>query len=212
MPFVVQADLQTSGRGRSGNQWVSIKGNLLTSIVIPLENVPVRDVGQYSFLTAVALMETLAGLGIPNAQNKWPNDVLVDGKKIAGILLESEISPSGQIDALIIGIGVNIAHGPEGAAWVNQFLETEMQAITFLDKLIASLQNCLMLMKNEGFEAIRQKWLSKAFGLGTDIRVRLPQETFHGRFLGLDEQGALLVQTEGSESPRKIHSGEVFFG
>ena len=211
LPLAVQADMQTSGRGRSGHKWVSSKGNLLASLVIPLKNTMARDAGQYSFLAAVALTNVLTDLGLTNVQNKWPNDVLVGGKKIAGILLESDIAPDGSLKSIIIGVGVNLADSPEGAVHVHEIINLIFSPIEFLNKFITQIQTQLDFMTDSGFAPIRKTWLSRAYGLGTDIRVRLPSETFFGEFLGLDENGALLVKVAGEKSHRTIYSGEVFF-
>jgi BirA family biotin operon repressor/biotin-[acetyl-CoA-carboxylase] ligase len=211
LPFVIRADMQTASRGRSGNKWVSHIGNLLTTIVVPLDKVEIRSAGQYSFLTAVALMDSLADCGVDNAQNKWPNDILVDGRKIAGILLESDMGTDGYLNALLIGVGVNIAHAPDGAVFLNEFVQPT-DAEDFLSRFLVHIQRNLDMIAADGFASIRQRWLSRAFGIGTEIRVRLPQETFYGEFLGLDEGGALLVKVSGEDKLRVIHSGEVFFG
>jgi BirA family biotin operon repressor/biotin-[acetyl-CoA-carboxylase] ligase len=209
LPFAVYADMQTNGRGRSGNKWVSQHGNLLASIAIPLENIPVKEAGQYSFLTAVTLMNCLADYGVINAQNKWPNDILVDGKKIAGILLESDISVDGLINALIIGIGVNLVSAPESSICIKSLIGEEISSLTFLNQFINQLEIQLNSIKQNGFAPIRNNWLSKAFGMGEVIRVRLPNEVFFGDFMGLDEEGALLVNVDGRT--RKVYSGDVFF-
>ncbi len=212
LPLVVQADTQTSGRGRSGHAWISTKGNLFASVVIPLKNITARDAGQYSFLAAVALMNVMTDLGITDIQNKWPNDVLVGGQKIAGILLESDIDPDGSLKSIIIGVGVNLVEAPDGAAHVQQLTNIIMQPLEFLDMFNKQIQMQLDQMESGGFATIRKTWLSHAYGLGTGIRVRLPQETFFGEFLGLDDHGALLVKVAGEKTHRTIHSGEVFFG
>lgn len=212
MPFVVQADMQTASRGRSGNTWMSAPGNLLASLVIPLENVSARDAGQYSFLAAVALMNVFHDLGVTNIQNKWPNDLLVRTKKIAGILLESEIAPNGSLTSIIIGVGINLVDAPEGAVHAKQIINKVIQPLEFLRQFNDHVQHQLNILATDGFAPLREAWLSRAYGLGTDIRVRLPKETFYGKFLGLDEKGALLVQVAGEPTHRVIHSGEVFFG
>lgn len=212
LPFAVRADVQTAGRGRLGNQWVSLTGNLFTSLCVDVGSVPAQRAGQYSFLAAVALMNTLAEYGVTGAQNKWPNDILVSGQKIAGILLESDIDAQGQINALIIGVGVNLAAAPDGAISVRDITGASISPSDFLEKFIDKLQNQLDGIALNGFAAIRESWLSKAYGLGQKIRVRLPAETFYGEFLGLDDGGALLVRPEGETETRIIHSGEVFFG
>ena len=212
LPLVVQADTQTAARGRSGNKWISTKGNLLSSAVIPLQNVSARNAGQYSFLAAVSLMNVLTAFGITDIQNKWPNDVLVGGKKIAGILLESDISADGYLKSLIIGFGINLVAAPDGAVHVQELIGKIIQPLEFLDKLNVEMQAQLDVMAADGFAPIRKTWLSHAYGLGSEIRVRLPHETFYGEFLGLDDDGALLVKVANEKAHRTIHSGEVFFG
>ncbi len=209
MPFAILADMQSNGRGRSGNQWISQTGNLLTSIVIPLNNIAAQHAGQYSFLTAVALMDCLADYGVTMVQNKWPNDILVNHQKIAGILLESDINASGLLNALIIGVGVNLASAPEGAASLKTITGDTLPPIEFLKQFIKHLNSQLLYMQQSGFSTIRTRWLENAYGLGSVIKIRLPHETFLGEFLGLDDDGALLVKVDGVS--RKVYSGEVFF-
>jgi BirA family transcriptional regulator, biotin operon repressor / biotin---[acetyl-CoA-carboxylase] ligase len=209
LPFTIYADMQTKGRGRSGNEWVSQQGNLLTSLVIPLKNIHAKNAGQYSFLTAVALMDCFSDYGVSHAVNKWPNDILVDGKKIAGILLESDIGADGFITALIIGIGVNLASAPEGAVCINDLTGDMISSSDFLKQFVKQLNTQMLYMEQSGFSPIRQKWIDNAYGIGQLIKIRLPHETFHGTFIGLDEEGALLVNVDGK--PCKVYSGEVFF-
>lgn len=211
LPFAVRADMQTAGRGRLGNQWASLTGNLFASLCVDVGGVPAQNAGQYSFLAAVALMDAFADYGVRDAKNKWPNDILVNGQKIAGILLESDVQSDGKINALIIGVGVNLAKAPDGAVALNDVIKSEIFPSEFLEKFIDKLQNQLDVIALNGFSPIRKLWLSKAYGMGTQIRVRLTNETFYGEFVGLDDGGALLVLPENAHSPRIIHSGEIFF-
>lgn len=212
LPFAILAEEQTAGRGRGGNVWVSPpKGNLYCSLGIETKSIPLKDAGQYSFLTAVALMETFASLGIQEAQNKWPNDILVRGQKIAGILLESHGDTSGHLQSLIIGFGVNLQWAPDGAISVKNLIGKDITARDFLDMFLKYLEQEILAYAKDGFSSIRQKWLEKAYGLGDEIRVRLPKETFTAQFDGLDVDGALLVKRQGQTAPQKIYSGEVFF-
>lgn len=211
LPFAVRADMQTAGRGRSGNQWTSLSGNLFVSMCVDIGAVPVQKGGQYSFLAAVALMDTLSEFGVIDARNKWPNDILVGGKKIAGILLEADTKPDGLIHAIIIGVGVNLATAPDSAVSVAEITKSTITPSDFLDALIDKIQDRLDMISVHGFSSIRDAWLVNAYGVGQKMRVRLPNETFYGEFLGLDNDGALLVQEEEKKSPRVIHSGEVFF-
>jgi BirA family transcriptional regulator, biotin operon repressor / biotin---[acetyl-CoA-carboxylase] ligase len=208
-PFAIIADRQAKGRGRLGNEWVSEEGNLLTSIVIPLQNIAAKNAGQYSFLTSVALMDCLKDYGVSNAMNKWPNDILVEGKKIAGILLESDIGTDGFINFLIIGVGVNLVSAPEGAICIHELTGDSLSPSEFLSQFVKQLNLQMLFMEQRGFTSIRQKWLDTAYGIGQVIKIRLPNEIFYGEFIGLDEEGALLVSVDGH--PRKVYSGDVFF-
>ena len=213
LPFAILADEQTAGRGRSGNQWISPPaGNLYSSICPKISpEVPLRDAGQYSFLTAVSLQETLAVFGVASAQNKWPNDILVDGRKIAGILIESNGNAQGNLGGLIIGVGVNLAAAPAGAVSLGELIGASVSPQEFLASFLDHLQAEIGYYSAHGFAPLRQKWLAKAYGLGLDMRVRLPHESFTGKFIGLDTDGSLLVLETGRENPRRVYSGEVFF-
>lgn len=210
LPFAIQADIQTAARGRSGNTWTSLQGNLFATLVVDVGKIPARYAGQYSFLTAVALMEILQDAGIEMARNKWPNDILVDGKKIAGILLESDLNADGTLNALMIGVGVNLACAPDGAVALADLTGKAHLPRDILNQFLKSMDGNLQVLQKEGFPPIRTKWLGRAFGIGTEIRVRLPRETFHAEFTGVDEDGALQVKCKDGQM-RSIHSGDVFF-
>jgi BirA family biotin operon repressor/biotin-[acetyl-CoA-carboxylase] ligase len=138
---------------------------------------------------------------------KWPNDVLVDGGKVAGILLESAIGRDGQVEHVVAGIGVNVASAPQlpemrypGAA-LGGTVEAALEGLT------RALANRLAQWRRDGFETVRREWLAKAGPLGAEVDVRLGEELVRGRFAGLDREGALLLDT--AEGPRKIVSGEL---
>jgi BirA family biotin operon repressor/biotin-[acetyl-CoA-carboxylase] ligase len=200
---VVWAQEQTAGRGRQGNSWVSNRGNLFMSMVLQPGKQPV-EAGQISFVAAVALAETLKEL-LPASvlvALKWPNDVLLQGKKSAGILIESEEG------FIIVGIGVNVAHAPEGAGSLQSF-GVAVDAGLVLEKLAARLMSLYGLWRQQGFGRIRDSWLALAHNIGNTINVRLPRETFEGKFIGIDATGALQVQMQDG-TQRAISSGEVF--
>jgi BirA family biotin operon repressor/biotin-[acetyl-CoA-carboxylase] ligase len=162
------------------------------------------EAGQISFVAAVALAETLKEFlpaSVPVAL-KWPNDVLLNGKKSAGILIESEG------DFVVAGIGVNVAHAPEGAANLAAF-GVKAEASQVLEKLSARLILLYSLWQKQGFAPIRHAWLGFAHNIGNTINVRLPRETFAGKFIGIDEGGALQVELQDG-TRRNIASGEVF--
>ncbi|MFA7275332.1 MAG: biotin--[acetyl-CoA-carboxylase] ligase [Pseudobdellovibrionaceae bacterium] len=215
-PFAVMADMQTAGRGRSGRTWSSLRGNLLCTLCLPEMDFPIKDAGWYSFLSAVALTDTLDQLGFDNdaytLRHKWPNDILVDGRKLSGILLESRLGSGGKLKHLFIGIGVNLQHAPEGAANLSHLLGRVITPDDFLESYIRSFEVNQAAMLDQGFSPIRSKWLDRAYGLGEKLQVRLVTEAFNGTFDGLEDDGALRVLIEGESKPRIVHAGDVFFG
>ena len=203
-PVWIACDRQTAGRGRRGRAWEQGEGNLAATLLIH----PTGDFAQLSFAAALAVADMVQHFAPAAAVTvKWPNDVLADGRKIAGILLES--GPGW----LAVGIGVNLASHPQG---------TEFPATSLMQLGIAppSSQEALALLAarfahwydawmTQGFEALRAAWLARANGLGAQIRARLPHETRHGVFEGIDASGALLLNEQGQV--RAITAGEVFF-
>ena len=201
---VVWAREQTGGRGRRGRHWASPIGNLYSSTILrPACSAP--RAAELGFVAALAVADMVpAGRDV---RVKWPNDVLVDGGKIAGILPESAIGAGGEVEHVVLGIGVNVAFAPQlpdmrypGAALGGSVEEA-------LEKLTASLATRLAQWRLKGFEMIRAAWLAKAGPLGLEVDVRLGQELVRGRFAGVDREGALLLDTPAG--PRKIVAGEL---
>ncbi|MDP2205507.1 MAG: biotin--[acetyl-CoA-carboxylase] ligase [Alphaproteobacteria bacterium] len=208
---IVQALCQTAGRGRQGNQWMSEPGNLYMSMILRPQ-VSAAQSGQLSFLAAVALAQTVQALLPPTADIalKWPNDLLIDGRKAAGILLETEsASGKGFIDWLVLGMGLNLRHAPTGAISLLEAGAENIDVAAARDFLAGNVLTLYRCWQQEGFSAIRSAWLERAAHLGRTIRVRLPGEDFHAVFDGIDAQGALEITMEGG-AKRVIASGEVF--
>ncbi len=203
-PVWITADRQTQGRGRRGRAWEQGTGNLAATLLIH----PTGDFAQLSFAAALAVAEMAQHYAPDNAITvKWPNDVLADGRKLAGILLES--GPAW----LAIGIGVNLAGHPQGtefpATSLAQLGVAPPSSEDALALLAAHFAHWYDAWMQEGFETLRAAWLARARGLGTEIRARLPHETRHGVFEGIDASGALLLNEQGRV--RAITAGEVFF-
>ena len=203
----VRADRQTGGRGRRGRAWTSEPGNLFASVLCrpqPHEG-PAQ---QLSFVAALALDHALQWwvsherLGL-----KWPNDILLDGIKCSGILLE------GVEGCTIIGFGVNLLHHPEGT----ERPATSLIAVgihppapaEFVERLRDCFTACRALWRAEGFEPIRERWLDRAAGKGGLLAARLGRETLTGCFDDLAPDGALKLRLVDG-SVRAIHAGEVF--
>lgn len=210
--IAVQCLTQTKGRGRRGNEWNSPAGNLYMSVLLRPE-CPARVAGQLSFVVAVALSaamdEVLADGHVKTL--KWPNDILIDGKKAAGILLESNISKLGMVDYVVVGTGVNILAAPDGAVCLREVARgPQVPVHPFRDIYLAHLSARYRHWQVAGFADIRAEWLAQAHGLGAAMTARLPDRTEEGGFAGLDEDGALLLRQD--DRILTINAGEVIFG
>ncbi len=210
---LVWARRQTAGRGRRGRSWDSPEGNLYCSLILRPE-CPVSEAMQLGFVAALAVYDAIGSVAEAGqqAQCKWPNDVLLFDRKVAGILLESEAAAKEVLKWLVVGVGVNVASHPEDTEYPATSLRAEGCAnLTEVDMLEAYCRYFLTWFnrwQDDGFGPVRQIWLQRVTGVGKAIRVRLGRETIHGTFVDLDETGALVLQQDGSE--RRIAAGDVF--
>jgi BirA family biotin operon repressor/biotin-[acetyl-CoA-carboxylase] ligase len=213
---LVWARAQSAGRGRRGRSWSSPPGNLYLSLILRPNCRPAMA-SQLGFVTAVGLGEALDALLPPESERpryKWPNDLLVGGRKISGILLDASTGADGRLDWLAVGIGVNIASFPSetsygatslheagaGAVSVEQVLE--VFAVHWLDRFEQ--------WRREGFGPIREQWLARALALGDTVEVRLEREALSGRFVELGESGALILELPQGER-RVVAAGDVCY-
>lgn len=215
---LVWAVRQTAGRGRLSRTWISPAGNLYVSLILRPEADATRATG-LTFAAAVAVAEAVEALlgGQAPVRCKWPNDVLVGGRKVAGILLESSTSAAGLLDWVVIGIGVNVAsHPPDGETmYPATSLAAEGAAGVGVEQALNGLCRQLDLWlrrwAEEGFPAVRRAWLDRAYGLGAAIAVRAGDDAvLEGFFRGLDEDGALILDQAGVR--RRVTAGDVLPG
>ena len=210
-PLWISAREQSAGRGRRNNAWVSPPGNLHATLLLTDPSAP-EHAPQLSFVAALALHDAVAAcapqLG-PLLKVKWPNDLLLAGAKLAGILIEGESAPA---FVVAIGIGVNCAAHPKDTPFPATDLAAAGALVTPAQVLAelsaAMLQRLAQWQRGQGFAAIRADWLKRAAGLGQAIRVRLPERELAGRFQGLDEAGRLLLLDAGKVTT--VTAGEVF--
>jgi len=214
-PTWIMARRQSAARGRRGRAWMTPEGNFAATLVLR----PAGDAAaaaRQSFVAALALADVLTALA-PGAEValKWPNDVLIAGRKVSGILLESAGTGRG-LDHLAIGIGVNLAHAPPpgaldpGALPAIALAELTGAALppeAFLDRLAPALARWQAVCAAQGFAPIRAAWLARAAGLGETVTARTGRETLTGRFEGLDETGALVLATP--EGTRAIPAADI---
>jgi BirA family biotin operon repressor/biotin-[acetyl-CoA-carboxylase] ligase len=212
---LVWARRQDAGRGRRGRAWSSEAGNLYLSLVLRPHDMAAA--AQLSFVAAVAVGEAVAAAIPGRPQLKWPNDVLVDGAKIAGILLEAEPATAGGAPGwLVVGIGLNVSHHPEGLdRRTTDLTALGASAVTVeaaLSSLAAHFQPWYDRWRVQGFAPARAAWLNAAYGLGGPVRLVEPgaAEPVAGSFADLDADGALMVRT--AAGLRRITAGDVHFG
>jgi BirA family biotin operon repressor/biotin-[acetyl-CoA-carboxylase] ligase len=210
---LVWARSQSAGRGRYGRSWSSPPGNLYLSLLLRPACAPAAAL-QLGFVGAVALGAALERRVAGSALAfKWPNDVLLGGRKIAGILLESATGAGGALDWLVIGMGVNLASFPAGTAFPATSLANDGYPAPAPADVLADFCAAFAAWRarwlNDGFGPVRRAWLARAWRRGESIEVRLERERASGVFADLDEGGALVLEPAGG--PRRLVSyGEVF--
>lgn len=217
-PTWILAGVQTAGRGRRARPWSSPRGNFHGTLVLkPTE--PPETVALRSFAAALALRDALVAVtGLPQSfALKWPNDVLCNGGKLAGILLESQ-GLNGPDAVLSIGIGVNLIAAPDasqvevGAVLPVSLLQETGLRLTpeaFLNALAPAYADWEATFTTEGFAPLRDAWLSHAARLGETIRARTGTETREGVFQTIDSAGNLILRM--TNGPVAIPAAEVFF-
>ncbi|MDR3510365.1 MAG: biotin--[acetyl-CoA-carboxylase] ligase [Caulobacteraceae bacterium] len=213
-PLWITALRQNAGRGRRGRSWDTGQGNLAATLLTTTD-LPPAEAAQISFVAALAVAD-LARSYVPAdiVGLKWPNDLLVAGRKASGILVESGRRPDGRL-WLATGIGVNLAHAPEGTERPATSLAlngaspppTPRQA---LERLSEAFAGWIGAWEARGFSAIAEAWTVRALGLGGPCVARLGAETVEGVAEGLDVDGALRLRLADG-AIRRITAGDVFF-
>lgn len=204
---VVQTKKQTAGRGRRGRTWQSLEGNLFFSAALEFD---LQNLGALVLISALSVLQTICNFAPDaNVQLKWPNDVLLNGAKVSGILLEK-----GPENYMIIGIGVNVAQSPDNAAMLYPTTSLreagiKTDATAFLQQFLLVFSTNLETLAKSGTEPIRQAWLSHAAGLNRPIIVKRENSEQHGIFQGLDSDGRLLLQHNNQITAVSV--GDVFF-
>lgn len=204
---VIRAEKQTAGRGRRGRIWQSNPGNLFFSLALEFE---LKNIGQLVLISALSVAQTLEKTGVSqNIKLKWPNDVLLDGKKISGILIEKSNG-----NYLIVGIGVNIVSAPENKAILYPTTSLAESGINcsaedFLREFMLKFEQNLTLSKQNKREYLQNEWLKRAYNLGEKIIVRGEKNDETGTFSGIDKDMCLLLKQDNII--KRILVGDVFF-
>jgi BirA family biotin operon repressor/biotin-[acetyl-CoA-carboxylase] ligase len=211
---------QQAGRGRHGRPWTSPPGNLYASLLLvdPCEPALAPQLG---FIAGVALHDAVAaetGLDAPRLGLKWPNDLLLEGAKVAGLLLEGHRAKDGAF-AVVIGFGINVAAAPDNTAYPAKALSTSTRDLS-VESLFASLSRSFARHlepwrkaypagAGDPFGPVRSEWTARATGLGAPVTIRLPGGERSGSFIGLDEAGRLRLRT--AAGTELVDAGDLYF-
>ncbi len=208
------SSMQTNGRGRFNRRWESPEGGLYFSLILK-PSAPQEDYPLIPLFSSLAVAETINDLGIPSAI-KWPNDVLINGKKIAGILIESQKKESEF--CVIVGIGVNLntrlsQYSVELRKTLTTLLELQGQEIDrtdFLVKLLKHFYKYYTLFQRAEYAKITKQWLTYSDTIGRNVKILAAREEIIGTAVDIDNIGFLLVETESGEK-KKITSGDCLY-
>jgi BirA family biotin operon repressor/biotin-[acetyl-CoA-carboxylase] ligase len=210
---VIWADEQTAGHGRYNRPWHSPPGNLFVSVVLRPSARASRG-AELGFLAAVVVAECVVGL-LPRPDPvalKWPNDVQIDGAKVAGILPEA-LSGGERLTWAVLGVGLNLADAPTDTPYRATSLRAHGATVTpegGLQAFLMLLGQWLQRWEGAGFAPVRTAWLARAQGLGQEVTVTLGNRQERGIFRDLDADGAMILET--GNGPRRITAGDVAFG
>ena len=208
---------QTDGVGRRGRAWDGGEGNLTATLLLTLDKAP-PEIARLAFVAGLAAWNTIATYVPTQAVTlKWPNDVLIGGRKACGMLIESGPATGGAWAA--VGVGINLATYPDAverpataiADHLSSGLTRPPSPDEALTVLAEAFDESLSLWMAQGFAPIRQAWLDHAAGFGGPCTARLERDTVTGVAENLDADGALLLRLPGGEL-RRITAGDVFFG
>lgn len=210
---VIWARRQTAGRGRMGREWVSAEGNLFVSVLLKPEK-PIDICPQLSFVAALAVAETLHDI-LPQPQHiscKWPNDILYQGKKLGGILLESFSNAPGETPWVVVGVGINVDSFPEHvmtpATCLRQCGVELISAKIVLSRFVYHFIQRYDGWVANGFKSVEKDWLKRAYQLNQPIEIIRGDDSLSGVFTGIDATGQLLLKT--AKGVIKVNAGDVF--
>ena len=208
---VVLARRQSSGRGRLQRQWESPRGGLWMSVVLR-PNLSLADASKITLAASVAIVDAIEELYSLRIGIKWPNDLLVNGLKIAGILGEV-VGEWNSVQTLILGMGINVNFPRErlspllNATTLFEILKDDVDLNILAATILKHLEKQVISLENKAFEELRVRWLERAVGLGEEVRILRGEQVIQGIFKGITIDGALLLETGKGEI--SFSAGEV---
>jgi len=201
---IVIAESQTAGRGRMGRKWISPEGGIWLSIILKPRIEPLYA-PRITLLAGVSVAKTMQGFGLP-AKIKWPNDVLIHGKKVCGILTEigAEVD---LIDYLIVGIGIDANVDTESfpeeirdsSTSLKKEMGKEINRVEFVRKLLEEFELLYLKFKKEGFTKILEEWRNMSATIGEWVKISTQTHTIYGEAIGVDNEGALILETSDGQ-------------
>jgi BirA family biotin operon repressor/biotin-[acetyl-CoA-carboxylase] ligase len=216
--FVIWAQSQTRGRGRNGRTWLNGENNLFTSLLLS-PDCKVDALPQISFVTAIAVHDAISNILkknkiTANVSLKWPNDILINEAKVAGILLESIYVRAVKRNYLVVGIGVNVNHAPivetRAITCLKDIIGHELDTGQIFDKVIAYFDLYYKKWQEDGFIEIRKTWLKKAHNINNVITIDSGNNRVSGIFKDIDFSGAIRIKLACGRI-YSLNAGEVFF-
>ncbi|MEJ0024336.1 MAG: biotin--[acetyl-CoA-carboxylase] ligase [Alphaproteobacteria bacterium] len=211
-PIYLLARAQSAGRGRRGRVWQSLDGNLFLTYLGATRRPP-ADIALLGFAAGLALAEFCEDLLGPNiVALKWPNDLMLQGRKAAGLLLESGVLGDGR-NWFAIGLGLNLATAPktdQPTIALADFLPAAPAPEIAARDLAPRLSAWASILENEGFSSLHRAWMDRAYGLGAPAKANLGAQTLNGVMRGLSPKGELILEL-GNGEMRTIAAGDIHF-
>lgn len=212
---IVVADQQTKGRGRMARAWHSPSGTGIWMSMIIRPNIPVNTTPQLTLLTAVAIVQAIEELTPLKPDIKWPNDIMINGKKIVGILTELQ-AEADQVHSVIIGTGINVNQKKEQFPEDLQNIATSILIETgeaweraqFIQTILFKFEGLYSIFLSQGFKPIKLLWEGYAISINKKMIARTLKGTVEGRAIGIDDDGVLLIETE-DRSIERIYSADI---
>ena len=211
---VIISEKQTKAKGRSGKSWESPLGGVWLSIILK-PNVDQSKFPLITLATGVAVAKTLEKVGIENPEIKWPNDIMINGKKVCGILTEA-VAKFNIVENVIIGVGIDanleVSQFPEklqsGTTTLKEELKREGNENLLIKLFLEEFEEISEIFNNEGYEEILKEWRKRSYSIGKIVEVREPYNTYYdGYVVGISKEGALVVEKIDG-TLKKVISGE----
>ena len=211
---VVIAEKQTAGRGRSGKSWESPLGGVWLSIILT-PNVDCSKIPLITLSTGVAVAKTFEGIGVENPEIKWPNDIMINGKKVSGILTES-VTNFNSIKTVIIGVGIDANLSIEDfpkelqdkTTTLEKELERKVDENLLIKLFLEEIEKIVKLFNKERYEEILKEWRKRSYTIGKNVEVKKPfNKSYDAYAIGISKDGALIVE-KNDGTIEKVISGE----